>query len=65
MDAETRRRILHPEPGTPLAEAQAYGIDLTQVLEAVELTLEQRIERALSSVQSMLDLREHTVIRAR
>ncbi len=46
LSAEARRRILDPAPGTALARARDYGIDLTLILRAVESTPEERLERA-------------------
>ncbi|MBV8298169.1 MAG: hypothetical protein JO083_01220 [Candidatus Eremiobacteraeota bacterium] len=65
MSPETLRRILTPEPGTALWRAKEYGIDLTQILEAIQMTPEERVERALSTVRSMVELRENVRIRAR
>lgn len=64
MSPETLRRILDPEPGTALARAKAYGIDLTQLAEAMQLTPQERFERAATAVRSANDIRRAT-IRAR
>jgi hypothetical protein len=41
-----RRRILDPAPGSALARAREYGIDLASIVTAVESTPEERLERA-------------------
>ena len=52
-----RRRILNPEPGSALARAHDYGIDLTLILRGVESTIEERLERAASARKLALALR--------
>ena len=46
---EARGRILNPEPGTALARARDYGMDLTLILRALESTPEERLERAMQA----------------
>jgi hypothetical protein len=47
MSPETLRSILDPAPGTALARAKEYGIDLTIVARNAAETDEQRAERAV------------------
>ncbi len=42
-----RQRILNPEPGSALARARDYGIDLTLILKATMMTPEERIENVV------------------
>ncbi len=41
-----RNRILNPAPGTALARARDFGIDLSLLLEGITSTPERRLERA-------------------
>lgn len=43
---DVRRRILDPAPGTALARARGFGIDLTLVLGAISLSPAERFARA-------------------
>ncbi len=52
MTEATRRRILDPAPGSALARARDYGIDLTLVLEAVRRTPDEQLAR-ISQMQAM------------
>jgi hypothetical protein len=47
MTPETLRRILDPEPGTDLARAKEYGIDLTILARNVAESDEERGRRAI------------------
>jgi hypothetical protein len=44
---EARHRILNPEPGSALARARDYGIDLSLLLENLERTPQQRLEQTV------------------
>jgi len=46
-------KLLHPEPGSRIAEARDYGIDLSQIVENLRLSPAERIranDQAINSV---------------
>lgn len=45
MGRTREERLLNPRPGSKIAEAKDYGIDLTQIVENLRLTPEKRIEK--------------------
>ncbi len=53
-----RRKILEPAPGTALARARDYGIDLTLVLRGVERSPDERMEKVIQA-QSMARMIRH------
>jgi hypothetical protein len=58
MTAKTRDQaiefVANPLPGSKLAAAKEFGVDLTLLVENLELTTTQRIEK-LCSVTSLLE----------
>lgn len=38
-------KLLNPRPGSKIAEARDYGIDLTLIVENLRLTPQQRLEK--------------------
>jgi len=58
MSPQTRARaielITNPPPGSKLAAAKEYGVDLTLLVENLELSVTERI-RKLSSVATFLE----------
>lgn len=50
--------IANPPPGSAIAEAIAYGVDLTLALELLKLTPSQRFQRAEDERAFVADLRE-------
>jgi hypothetical protein len=52
------RKILDPAPGTALARARDYGIDLTFVAQAVASTPQERLERAVRAQDMARTLEE-------
>ncbi|HBR58652.1 MAG TPA: hypothetical protein DEA22_14485 [Blastocatellia bacterium] len=50
-------KLLNPRPGSKIAEARDYGIDLTLIVENLRLTPEQRIEKLQSAMRSFDSLR--------
>jgi hypothetical protein len=52
MTPETLRRILDPEPGTPLWRAKEYGIDLTLLAENLQQSTAERVRRVTRSLQT-------------
>lgn len=49
---------MNPRPGSKIAEARDYGIDLTQLVENLRLTPSERIKRNDDAVNSMLKFQE-------
>jgi hypothetical protein len=47
VNDEARRMILNPAPGSALARARDYGIDLTLLVRNVALTPQERLEKAV------------------
>jgi len=43
--ALAEERLRHPRPGSRIAEAQQYGIDLTLLIENLRLTPAERVSR--------------------
>jgi hypothetical protein len=58
MNPETLRSILDPAPGTALARARDFGIDLTIVARSASETEEQRAERAVRNFAAGRAIRE-------
>ena len=50
-------KLLNPRPGSKIAEARDYGIDLTQIVENLRLTPEQRVGKLQSAMSSFDKLR--------
>jgi len=48
---------MNPEPGTALARARDYGIDLTLLVRNFELTHEERAIAGFAAMQSFAELR--------
>jgi hypothetical protein len=61
MNARQRARavelITNPPPGSKLAEAKEYGIDLTLLLENLALNVEERMQRGGEATSSFRELR--------
>ncbi|GAC1419389.1 MAG: hypothetical protein NVSMB64_28750 [Candidatus Velthaea sp.] len=53
MDERTWQRLLNPPPGSALARARDYGIDLTMLIRNAERTPEQRARAAFSAMQNV------------
>jgi hypothetical protein len=52
MREETEERFLNPPPGSAAARAAELGIDLTQTLENLRLTPEERVRKLDSAYRS-------------
>jgi len=52
--------ITNPPPGSKLAEAKEYGIDLTLLLENLELSVSDRWERLYAFQRFLEELRPNT-----
>jgi len=51
-------KLLNPKPGSRIAAAREYGIDLTQIVENLRLTPAERIRRNDQAVNSILKFAE-------
>lgn len=58
MKRSREEKLLNPRPGSKIAEARDYGIDLTQLVENLRLTPSERIKRNDDAVNSMLKFQE-------
>ena len=53
-----REKLLDPRPGSKIAEARDWGIDLTQLVENLRLTPAERIRRNDDAVNSVRKIAE-------
>lgn len=58
MRKTSEEKLLNPLPGSKIADARDYGIDLTQIVENLRLTPAERIKRNDQAVNSMLKFEE-------
>jgi hypothetical protein len=67
MNAEERERLIgmisNPPPGSKIAEAEEYGLDLTLLVRRLELSPTERLEELESAQQFVEQLR--AVVRER
>ena len=57
MKRSREQRLLHPKPGSRIAEARDYGIDLTLIVENLRLTPDQRLEKLQEAMNGFDELR--------
>lgn len=50
-------KLLNPRPGSKIAEAVRYGLDLTLVVSNLRLTPQQRLENLQGAMESVEKLR--------
>jgi hypothetical protein len=55
--SRAEQRLLNPAPGTPIAAAKDFGIDLTLLLEQLRLTPAERARQMLELCQQVEQLR--------
>ncbi len=58
MKHTAEEKLLNPRPGSKIAEARDYGIDLTQIVENLRLTPAERIKRNDQAVNSIIKFEE-------
>jgi hypothetical protein len=58
MNRTARERLLDPKPGSKIAEARDYGIDLTMLAENLRYTPAERIKRNDQAANSLLKFEE-------
>lgn len=57
MKRTREEKLLNPKPGSRIAAALEYGIDLTLLVENLRLTPEQRLEKLQEAMISFDELR--------
>jgi hypothetical protein len=58
MSRTAREKLLDPRPGSKIAEARDFGIDLTMLAENLRYTPAERIKRNDQAVNSILKIEE-------
>jgi hypothetical protein len=58
MKRSAEEKLLNPRPGSKIAEARDFGIDLSQLVENLRLTPSERIKRNDAAVNSVLKFAE-------
>ena len=53
-----RRLIMNPRPGSKVAEAAEFGIDLTLTFGQLKKTPQERVEHAQSAMRSLEEFRK-------
>ena len=53
MKQTIEERLLNPKPGSKIAAAKEFGIDLTLLLRQLRLTPQQRLDEVQSAMVSM------------
>lgn len=53
MKRTIEERLLNPKPGSKIAAAKEFGIDLTLLLRQLRLTPQQRLDELQSAMESM------------
>lgn len=57
MKRTLEEKLLNPTPGSKIAAARDYGIDLTLLVENLRLTPEQRLEKLQQAMYGFDELR--------
>ena len=58
MKRTIEERLLNPKPGSKIAAAKEFGIDLTLLLRQLRLTPQQRLDELQSAMESMEGLKK-------
>lgn len=58
MKRTIEEKLLNPKPGSKVAAAKEFGIDLTLLLRQLRLTPQQRLDELQSAMKSMEELRK-------
>lgn len=56
MARTPEEKLLNPKPGSKIAEARDFGIDLTLLVRQLRLTPQQRLEELQSSMKFVAEL---------
>ena len=58
MKRTIEERLLNPKPGSKIAAAKEFGIDLTLLLRQLRLTPQQRLDELQSAMESVEGLKK-------
>ena len=58
MKRTPEEKLLNPKPGSKIAAAKEFGIDLTLLVRQLRLTPQQRLEELQSAMESMEELKK-------
>lgn len=58
MKRTIEERLLNPKPGSKIAAAKEFGIDLTLLLRQLRLTPQQRLDELQSAMESVEGLNQ-------
>jgi hypothetical protein len=56
MKRTPEEKLLNPKPGSKIAAAKEFGIDLTLIVRQLRLTPQQRLDELQSAMESMQGL---------
>lgn len=56
MKRSVEEKLLNPRPGSKIAEARDFGIDLTLTVSQLKLTPQQRIDNLQASMKFLAEL---------
>lgn len=59
MKRSLEDKLLNPRPGSKVAAAKEFGIDLTLILKNLRLTPQQRIDQLQEVMRVHHEIREH------
>ena len=57
MNKKQLEKLMNPPPGSKIAAAKEFGIDLTLLIRKLELTPQQRLEELQQAMRSFDELR--------
>ena len=58
MKRTIEEKLLNPKPGSKIAAAKEFGIDLTLLLRQIRLTPQQRLDELQSAMESVEGLKK-------
>ena len=62
MKRTPEEKLLNPKPGSKIAAAQEFGIDLTLLVENLRLTPDQRVRNLQQSMFSLEELKRQAKV---
>lgn len=57
LSSKAEQRLQNPKPGSAIAAARDFGIDLTLLIERLRLTPEERLRRLQQAMTSLSQIR--------
>lgn len=57
MKRTPEEKLLHPRPGSKIAAARDFGIDLTLLVRQLRLTPQQRLDELQSAMESLEEIK--------